>query len=154
MKGFIARIITCMALATSSHVISAHPVLRGTEREAADGHLRLLKKDKTVKGDVTEADQPTPQVEDAQIEAEQPICDEDECLESSGTCTLMEGEEWRKGWRCRTATGACGCHTAAGTCDTIYHCFDNPCNNAVCADGKACQAVIVVDATSFVHRHR
>ena len=131
MKGFIARIIACVALATSSHGISAHPVLRGTEREAADGHVRLLKKDKTVKGDVTEAEQPTPQVEDAQIEAEQPICDEDECLEISGNCTLMEGEEWRKGWRCRTTTG---------TCDTIYHCFDNPCNNAVCGDGKACKA--------------
>ena len=139
---FIARIIACMALATSSHVISAHPVLRGTEREAAtaDGHVRLLKKDKTVKGDVTEAE-PTPQVEDAQIEAE-PICDEDECLEISGNCTLMEGEEWRKGWRCRTTTGAC---------DTIYHCFDNPCNNAVCADGKNANLIIVVDATSFVH---
>ena len=114
-----------MALATSSHGISAHPVLRGT---AADGHVRLLKKDKTVKGDITEAE-PT-QVKDAQIEAEQPICDEDECLESSGTCTLMEGEEWRKGWRCRTTTG---------TCDTIYHCVVDPCDNAVCADGT-CKA--------------
>ncbi len=133
---FIARIIACVALATSSHVISAHPVLRGTEREAADGHVRLLKKDKTVKGDVTDTE--PIQVEDAQIEAE-PICDEDECLESSGTCTSMEGEEWRKGWRCRTATGACGCHTTAGTCDTIYHCLVDPCDNAVCADGT-CEA--------------
>jgi len=130
MNGFIARIIiACMALATSSHVISAHPVLRGTEREAADGHVRLLKKDKTVKGDVAEAE-PTPHVEDAQIEAE-PICDEDECLELSGTCTSMEGEEFRKGWRCRTTTG---------TCDTIYHCFVDPCDNAVCADGETCEA--------------
>lgn len=38
-----------------------------------------------MKGDITETE-PTPQVEDAQIEAEQPICDEDECLEISGNC--------------------------------------------------------------------
>ena len=127
---FIAQIIACVALATSSHVITAHPVLRGTEREAADGHVRLLKKDKTVKGDDVTETEPTPQVEDAQIEAK-PICDEDECLESSKTCTSMEGEAFRKGWRCRTTTG---------TCDTIYHCLVDPCDNAVCADGKACEA--------------
>ena len=57
--------------------------------------------------------------------------DEDECLELSGTCTSMEGEEFRKGWRCRTTTG---------TCDTIYHCFVDPCDNAVCADGETCEA--------------
>lgn len=128
MKGFIARIIACMALATSSHGISAHPVLRGTEREAADGYVRLLKKDKTVKGDATETE-PTQVEKDAQIEAE-PLCGEDECLEIGGSCTSMEGEEFRKGWRCRTATGAC---------DTIYHCFVDPCDNAVCADGT-CEA--------------
>ena len=132
---FIARIIACRLL--QHHRMSSLAIqFFGEQKEkplyTVDGHVRLLKKEKTVKGDVTEAEQPTPQVEDAQIEAEQPICDEDECLEISGNCTLMEGEEWRKGWRCRTTT-------TTGACDTIYHCFDNPCNNAVCADGEKCK---------------
>lgn len=71
MKDFIIRTACLMALATSSsHITSAHPVLRGSEKADEKQHpLRLLKKD-TIPNPV-------------------PICAAGQCVNSTGGCDTI-----------------------------------------------------------------
>ena len=71
MKDFIIRTACLMALATSSsHITSAHPVLRGSEKADEKQHpLRLLKKD-TIPNPV-------------------PICAAGLCVNSTGGCDTL-----------------------------------------------------------------
>ena len=76
MKDFIIRTACLMALATSpSHITSAHPVLRGSEKADEKQHpLRLLKKD-TIPNPV-------------------PICAAGQCANSTGGCDTIYSCLW------------------------------------------------------------
>ena len=76
MKYFIIRTACLMALATlPSHITSAHPVLRGSEKADEKQHpLRLLKKD-TIPNPV-------------------PICAAGQCVNSTGGCDTIYSCLW------------------------------------------------------------